>query len=166
MSDTDDTREPRSMSVILDGPEIDALARHHRREVTRLNKAGKPDEAAHHAARADAMLQAAIALTMERTEPPAAVTLDANGMDQQGRLWVPIECGNGVRMVPMTSGACLAVWQAYDFAVARDRARGRTANIEQWQKVASEFLALAGMLDVSLSILAENPPSYGAAGWS
>ena len=154
------------MSVVLDGSEIDALGRHHRREASRLTKAGKTDEAAQHASRAEAMLETGIALTMERTEPPPVVQLDANGMDQQGRLWVPVDCGPGVRMVPMTSGACLAVWQAYEFANARDQARGNTANIAHWQKVASEFLGMARELDASLSILAENPPTYSAAGWS
>ncbi len=156
----------RSMSLVLDGPEIDALGRHHRREATRLTKAGKSEEAAQHASRADAMLQASIALTMERMEPPPVVQLDANGMDQQGRLWVPVDCGPGVRMVPVTSGNCLAVWQAYTFEADRQRKGQRIDDADRLLAVAGEFLRVAGELDPNLSVLVANPPNYAAFGFA
>ncbi len=166
MSDTAETLGPRSMPVILDGPEIDALARYHRREVTRLTKAGQHPEAAHHVMRADAMLQAGIALRLEQMEPPPVVQLDANGMDQQGRLWAPVECGPGVRMVPVTSGNCLAVWQAYTFEADRQRKAQRIDDADRLLSVAMEFLRIAGELDPNLSVLVANPPNYAASGFA
>ena len=161
-----DEYQTRRTSVVLDAPEIDALGRHHRREATRLTKAGKLDEAAYHARRADAMLETGIALKMERTEPPAAVQLDANGMDQQGRLWVPVDCGPGVRMAPVTSGNCLAVWQACTFEADRQRKAQRIDDADRLLSVATEFLRIAGELDPNLSVLVANPPNYAAFGFA
>lgn len=158
--------EPPRTPVVLDGPEIDALGRYHRREATRLTKAGRTDEAAHHARRADDMLAARIMSGLEQQEPPPAYTLSAEGRDQHGRIWAPVECGPGLRLVPMTSPQCLAVWRAYVFEASRARAAGDEPRLEFCERLAAEFMRMANGIEPVLSEVAVNPPSYDQGGWA
>ena len=166
MSETPVHSEPRRMSVILDGPQIDALGRHHRREATRLTKAGKSEEAAHHAQRADVMLATGIAMGLPSHEPPPVYLLDERGFDQHGAPWGRIYAAPGVQLVPLAAPQCVALWRSYDYEAGKAAAAGNKDGAAYSASLAERFLQLARAIDPVLGELADNHPTHATTGWT